>query len=65
MIIYDAWQIEKLHTLLKTLQGKIALYIFESGRNETSAIFDNHAENLTIKSIPDDVLETYKKIFNS
>lgn len=65
VIIYDAWQIEKLHTLLKTLQGKIALYIFESGRNETSAIFDNHAENLTIKSIPDDVLETYKKIFNS
>ena len=63
MILYDIFYLKKLITLLKLMEDKkINLYIFSQSKN----IYEEELEdftNITFANIPNEILETYKKIF--
>ncbi len=62
-ILYENHYFENLQKLLKVLDGEISVYIFSLSKD----IFEEALEgfdNVTVQNIPDDILETYKKIFN-
>ena len=63
VILYDIFYLKKLITLLKLMEDKkINLYIFSQSKN----IYEEELEdftNITFANIPNEILETYKKIF--
>lgn len=63
MILYDIFYFEKLVDALKIMEDKkVSLYIFSQSKN----IFEEELEdfsNITFANIPNEILETYKKIF--
>lgn len=63
VILYDIREIEKLQQLLSTLNGKISVYIFSLSKDSCEEELQEFSEKITIENIPDDILETYKKIF--
>ena len=63
VILYDIREIEKLQQLLSTLDGKISVYIFSLSKDSCEEELQEFSEKITIENIPDDILETYKKIF--
>lgn len=64
LVCYDISHFEKLSKILKIFDKteKVAVYIFTL-KNDIIAEFDNLGTNISIKNIPDEILETYKKIF--
>lgn len=64
LICYDISHFEKLSKILKIFDKteKVSVYIFTL-KNDIIAEFDNLGTNISIKNIPDEILETYKKIF--
>ena len=63
VILYDIREIEKLQQLLSTLNGKISVYIFSLSKDSFEEELQEFSDKITIENIPDDILETYKKIF--
>lgn len=63
VILYDIREIGKLQQLLSTLNGKISVYIFSLSKDSCEEELQEFSEKITIENIPDDILETYKKIF--
>ncbi len=63
VILYDIREIEKLQQLLSTLDGKISVYIFSLSKDSCEEELQEFSEKIKIENIPDDILETYKKIF--
>ena len=63
VILYDIREIEKLQQLLSTLDGKISVYIFSLSKDSCEEELQEFSDKVTIENIPDDILETYKKIF--
>jgi hypothetical protein len=63
VILYDIREIEKLQQLLSTLDGKISVYIFSLSKDSCEEELQDFSDKITIENIPDDILETYKKIF--
>ncbi|MBB1554044.1 hypothetical protein HG442_001390 [Candidatus Gracilibacteria bacterium] len=63
VILYDIFYFEKLVDALKIMEDKkVSLYIFSQSKN----IFEEELEdfsNITFANIPNEILETYKKIF--
>ena len=49
---------------IEAIEGPVVLYLFSWGnKSEFDTLFD-HLENVTIKTIPQPILEIYKKIYN-
>lgn len=63
VILYDIREIGKLQQLLSTLNGKISVYIFSLSKDSCEEELQEFSDKITIENIPDDILETYKKIF--
>lgn len=63
VILYDIREVEKLQQLLSTLDGKISVYIFSLSKDSCEEELQEFSDKITIENIPDDILETYKKIF--
>ena len=63
VILYDIREIWKLQQLLSTLDGKISVYIFSLSKDSCEEELQDFSDKITIENIPDDILETYKKIF--
>ena len=63
VILYDIREIEKLQQLLSILDGKISVYIFTLSKDSCEEELQEFSDKITIENIPDDILETYKKIF--
>ncbi len=63
VILYDIREIEKLQQLLSILNGKISVYIFSLSKDSCEEELQDFSDKITIENIPDDILETYKKIF--
>ncbi len=65
--IYFKEELTEMEAFLKKVENiekPIALYLFSWGnRSEFEALFD-HLEHITIKTIPQPILEIYKKIYN-
>lgn len=64
LICYDIAHFEKILKILKIFDKteKVSVYIFTL-KNDIITEFDNLESNICIKNIPDEILETYKKIF--
>lgn len=65
--IYFKEELTEMETFLEKVENikkPISIYLFSWGnRSEFEALFD-HLEHITIKSIPQPILEIYKKIYN-
>ena len=65
--IYFKEEMKEMETFLEKVENidkPIALYLFSWGnRSEFEALFD-HLEHITIKTIPQPILEIYKRIYN-
>lgn len=65
--IYFKEELTEMETFLEKVENiekPISLYLFSWGnRSEFEALFD-HLEHITIKTIPQPILEIYKKIYN-
>ena len=65
--IYFKEEMTEMETFLKKVENidkPISLYLFSWGnKSEFDALFD-HLEHITIKTIPQPILEIYKKIYN-
>jgi hypothetical protein len=63
VILYDIHHFDDCIKLLRTLGKPVKVYIFSIAREiyeEELGYIGNHIE---VANIPDDILETYKKIF--
>jgi adenine-specific DNA-methyltransferase len=65
--IYFKEEMTEMETFLEKVENiekPINLYLFSWGnKSEFEALFD-HLEHITIKTIPQPILEIYKKIYN-
>lgn len=64
VILYDIHHFDELLNLLETTDGKIAVYIFSLSKEIYEEEISYIEKDITIQNIPDDILQTYKKIFN-
>lgn len=63
IILYDILYFSELKKIIENLEDKnISLYIFSQNKNMFEEEFENF-ENLHFANIPDEILETYQKIF--
>lgn len=64
VILYDIFHFEDLLKLVQILNWKIKIYIFSLSKEIYEEELSYLEKNIEIANIPDDILETYKKIFN-
>jgi len=62
--LYDVFYFENLLKILRNLEGKISVYIFSQSKEIFEDEIHNFGKKINIMNIPDDILETYIKIFN-
>lgn len=62
-ILYDIHHFVDLIEILKNLDWNIFVYIFSLSKDIYEEEISYLNKNITIQNIPDDILETYKKIF--
>ncbi len=63
-ILYDIHYFTDLLKLLQVLDWKIAVYIFSLSKDIFEEEVEHLEKDIVIQNIPDDILETYNKIFN-
>lgn len=63
VILYDIREMEKLQNLISKIDGEISVYIFSLSWDSCEEELQQFSNKITIENIPDDILETYKKIF--
>ncbi len=63
-ILYDIHYFKDLMKLLKIIDWEISVYIFSLSKEIFEEELEYLNKNITVKNIPDDILQTYKKIFN-
>ena len=64
VILYDIHHFNDLLKLLNILEWNIKVYIFSLSKEIYEEELSCLEKNIEIVNIPDDILETYKKIFN-
>lgn len=64
VILYDIFHFQNLLQLLEKLNGKIKVYIFALSKEIYEEELYYLEKNIEIANIPDDILQTYKKIFH-
>ncbi len=62
-ILYHPYEIEKLRSLVAGAQRPVVAYIFSMGAEIFREELAEFSDRLRIETIPDEILETYKKIF--
>jgi len=62
-ILYDIHHFEDLRKLLEILDWKISVYIFSLSKDIFEEELEYLGNKIEIANIPDDILQTYKKIF--
>jgi len=63
-ILYDIHHFDKLLHFLGTTDWNISVYIFSLSKEIYEEEITYLDKDITIQNIPDDILQTYKKIFN-
>lgn len=63
VILYDLWQMDKLQQLIAGLDGQISLYLFSLSKDAYEEELLPFVHKVTIENVPDEILETYHKIF--
>jgi hypothetical protein len=63
-ILYDIHHFKDLVKLLEVLDWKISVYIFSLSKDIFEEELEYLNKDITVQNIPDDILQTYKKIFN-
>lgn len=63
-ILYDIHHFKDLVKLLEVLDWKISVYIFSLSKDIFEEELENLNKDITVQNIPDDILQTYNKIFN-
>lgn len=63
VILYDVWQMDKLQQLIAGLNGQISLYLFSLSKDAYEEELLVFRDKVKIENVPDDILETYHKIF--
>ena len=64
VILYDPYDdIDKLAQLAQTVLKRLVVYVFSMSTEIWEEEISHIAPNITIETIPDEILETYKKIF--
>lgn len=65
VILYDIFYFEETINILKSLaENKISLYVFSMSKEMFQEELHDFAKNITFENIPDEIMETYEKIFN-
>lgn len=65
VILYDIFYFEEtIHILKELSENKISLYIFSVSKEMFQEELQDFAKNITFENIPDEIMETYEKIFN-
>jgi hypothetical protein len=62
-ILYHPYEIEQLRGLLEMTHQPIVIYIFSMGSELFQEELAHFGDRIRIETIPDEILETYKKIF--
>ncbi len=62
-VLYHPYEIVRLQKLADTTKKPIVAYIFSMGMEIFHEELSNLSDRLRIETIPDEILETYKKIF--
>jgi hypothetical protein len=62
-ILYHPYEIEQLRGLLEMTHQPIVIYIFSMGSELFQEELARFGDRIRIETIPDEILETYKKIF--
>ena len=62
VVVYDLRDLSSLNNLLNMLKGQISLYLFTSSKENYLGELDLNP-SIAIGTIPDEILETYQKIF--
>lgn len=63
-ILYDIHYFTNLVKLLEVLYWKISVYIFSLSKDIFEEELEHLNKDITVQNIPDDILQTYQKIFN-
>lgn len=63
-ILYDIHHFKDLVKLLEVLDWQISVYIFSLSKDIFEEELEHLNKNIIVQNIPDDILQTYKKIFN-
>lgn len=63
-ILYDIHHFKDLVKLLEVLDWKISVYIFSLSKDIFEEELEHLNKDITVQNIPDDILQTYNKIFN-
>ena len=62
-ILYHPYEVNRLKTLANTVKKPIVAYIFSMGIELFQEELADLSDKIRIETIPDEILETYKKIF--
>ena len=63
VILYDLWQMDKLQQLIAGVNGQVSLYLFSLSKDAYEEELLLLKDKVKIENVPDDILETYHKIF--
>lgn len=63
VILYDLWQMDKLQQLIAGVNGQVSLYLFSLSKDAYEEELFLFRDKIKIENVPDDILETYHKIF--
>jgi len=62
-ILYHPYEIKRLKEIITQTQKPIVAYIFSMGMEIFQEELAEYGERIRIETVPDEILETYKKIF--
>lgn len=62
-VLYHPYEIQKLRKLIEKTSKPIVAYIFSMGMEIFQDELHEYGDRIRIETIPDEILETYKKIF--
>ena len=62
-ILYHPYEIKRLRDIIRETDKTIVAYIFSMGMEIFQEELAEYADKVRIETIPDEILETYKKIF--
>jgi adenine-specific DNA-methyltransferase len=61
-VCYDVREMDNLRKMIQDLDGKVSVYVFSLSKESCEEELAD-LPNVVVQNIPDDILETYKKIF--
>lgn len=62
-ILYHPYEIKRLREIISQTEKPIVAYIFSMGMEIFQEELAEYGDKVRIETVPDEILETYKKIF--